>query len=70
MTLRTRSSSISICPISFPAIAGRELELQFSPQCLRISCRNSALTQEAQLVFGHRALRDGDIPPKNSPLTF
>jgi hypothetical protein len=31
-----------------PAIAGWQLELQFSPQCLRISRRNSALTQGTQ----------------------
>jgi hypothetical protein len=44
-------------PNLVPAIAGREEELQFAPQRLRIARRNSALAQQAQLVFGHRPLQ-------------
>ena len=53
-----------------PDKADRQAAPEFAARRLIANAAIEARAQYVQLCFAHGALRDGDIPPKNSPLTF
>jgi hypothetical protein len=53
-----------------PAEARRQHKPEFPALCLGVTGSDAALSHQAQFVFRHRSLRDGDILPRNICLMF